>query len=711
MPESQLVTSHEFSETITRIASNSDEKQPLISFQVEGKQDIQILNASGEPISLLSGHSSPVTCHDWISTDILGSASVDGEIRSWMARGARFDCMKMKEVFSNPAGISGIRSTKKLPPQVLLWYSESILILIENGKLTGVKKQFPGKILGAAGIDDDILVLHVDDDSLVMDALDKAMEIKKTRTFTHENRIVLGEAAKIGTSASGFVMIDENGHLVAGAIDEEKIHVLDVGEQVSSFFVDRDSSTIFLGMKDGKVETRGIRPDFSFTDTITSFDAHEFRITSIAFIKKELVLVIGGLDGVAKFYKISSDCLNKRKVQEKKELDWKEQERVENKLRIAEDAVAKGNFDRAKEVLSLLKQGNFPGLGPRIEAIEASIQSKVDSNHARQSEKQRLVAFLEDVAKDRGEILLDEISTGLSTPKEQLKRLIATLNDEMDWEYNEEYECLFLFDRAFSIAKTTEIERQIAKGKDYNPRYAQRRQLGRGRQPERMPSRSPQRPISRASPRPAQRPLPAVSSIQDVGELRKLVPRVKGQMKAMILDPSFATTDIIGLPNLSELLEHYSKQAKFIITDGIISPRLATQSENLGVKIILGQRIHPNLDRSNLKVQCLEFDEIEQIKLPQPERDSSPRRETQPRRRAQSSPASEPSTGLESKLSEALSGDTWKTSDEIFRDAGIKDTFDTDLARITLKQMAASGKIASEVYNGTQYYKKATRKK
>ncbi|HME52267.1 MAG TPA: hypothetical protein VKM55_08615 [Candidatus Lokiarchaeia archaeon] len=714
MPESQFVTSHDFSETITHIASNGGEKQPLFSFQVEGKQDIQILDASGESVSLLSGHSSPVTCHDWISTDILSSASADGEIRSWMARGARFDCTKMKEAFSSPAGISGIRSAKKLPPLVLLWYSENNLILIENGKPVGEKKQFPGKILGAAGSDDDILVLHVSDDGLVMEALDKAMESKKTRTFTHENGILFGEAIKVGPSASGFIMLDENGHLVAGAIDEDKIHVLDAGEQVSSFFVDHDSSTIFIGMKNGKVETRGIRPDFSFTDTITSFDAHEFRITSIAFIKKELMLVIGGLDGVAKFYKISSDCLNKRKTQEKKELDWKEQERVENKLRIAEDAIAKGNLDRAKEVLSAMKQGNFPGLGPRIEAIEASMQSKVDSKQARQSEKQRLVAFLEDVAKDRGEILLDEISVGLSMPKESLKHLIKSMNEEMDWEYNEEYECLFLFDRAFSIAKTTEIEREIAKGNEYNARYTQRRQLGRdgrGRQPERRPSRPPQRLVSRANPQPAPRPRPAESSMQDVNELRKLVPRVKGQMKAMILDPSFATTDIIGLPNLSELLEHYSKSAKFIITDGIISPRLATQAENLDVKIILGQRIHPNLDRSKLKVQCLEFDEIGQITIPQPERDSSPRRETQPHRRASSSPANEPSAGLESKLSGTLSGDTWKTADEIFRDAGIKDAFDTDLARIKLKQMAASGKITSEAYNGMQYYKKATRKK
>nr|MDO8110162.1 hypothetical protein [Candidatus Sigynarchaeota archaeon] len=699
MPDSKLIRIHDFSDTVKQISWNGDEKQPLISFLVDGKQEIFVFNTDGELKQTLAGHQAAVQCHDWIAPDTIASISVDGEMRLWTMRGSRFDCTKIKEPILKPGGIAGTKPVKRPALRFLAWYSDTICEIFENGKPTAVKKSFPGKIFGAAGIDDQFIIAYEADDGCMVEVCGPGFIFKRSRKITFPARVTQVDIIKNTDAITGIIILGDTGKIEASPLDDKKGHQLGSVGEITAFCTDKESRTLFAGNKSGNVSTHAFRLDFSFGDKIASIEAHEFKITVLAFIKKSGLLVAGGLDGVAKFHKISDGFLQKAKAPaENQELDWKEKERAGTKLSIAEEAVEKGDMARAKELVELARKSKVPGLESRIDAIEARMKLKSESKNESESIKSRLLDYLDKIAEDRGEILLDEISKALAISHDDLKRLIKDLDEEMEWEYSEQYECLFLFDRTVSIARETDIERQIARGldethrfrRDETPRFRPRRQFGQVNRFEHQ--------------RPRQQPRPAGvrEERNDVAALGQFFNRVKGQMKAAIIDPELKVIDLVGLPDLSTQLEHLSRPAKFIITDGIISPRIASQAEKIGIKVIIGQRIHPNLDRATLKVNCLEFDEIGRaVTTPG---------EPQPDSLASSQEKKGPAPGLETTLLQVLREDKWKNIDDILSEARITDGFEKDLARVKLKQLAGLGSVETESYKNVQYFKLSRKK-
>ncbi len=703
MPEFQVIKAREFPESVRQISWNGDEKQALLSVIFEGGHDVVLLAPDGEQKHVLSGHTEPVTAHDWVSPDSVASVSVDGEVRVWTVRGSRIDCVRIKDKYPRPRGIVPIPSAKKSDARFLLWYQDASLAIFVAGKPVGIPKQLTGKVLGIYAWENILLLLHEDQGSTKLVVLDMNLVETQSRAIALDDPPVQFTGFKVDASTYGCFLLDTKGHLASCTTKDGKLHVLEKGEEISAFHVERDTRTAFLGMKSGMLYAVAFRQDLSFIDSIASFEAHEFKITAIALVKKLLLLAVGGLDGILKIGRIADSCFQKSKQPiQKPGADWKERERVESKLRQAEDAVGKGEMSRAAELLDVVRQAAVPDLDVKVGQVEALLRAKSGEQQKSQATRQRLIDFLEHVAEERGEILLGEISKALSMPVAEVKRWIKALDAEMEWEYIEQHECLILFDRTASIARVTDIERQMSRDDRSFPARGQRRQLGRGQQAERRPyypaqQRQPAKPQG-PPPRPYGR-VPAFQANEgDFTILKQVAAGISGKMQASILGSDMKIVKIVSLPDLIPFMESISQPARGIVTDGIISPRLAAIAEKAGVKWIVGQRLHPNLDKSAAKVECIELHELESKSFQaHPSNDMKETHDTTEISRS----------GLEEKLLAVISPTKWQNMDEILVSARITDEFERNLAVIKLKQLVASGMLISEVINNKSFFLQA----
>jgi hypothetical protein len=155
----------------------------------------------------------------------------------------------------------------------------------------------------------------------------------------------------------------------------------------------------------------------------------------------------------------------------------------------------------------------------------------------------------------------------------------------------------------------------------------------------------------------------------------------------------------VSLPDLISALESISQPTRAVITDGIISPRLAAIAEKAGAKYIVGQRLHPNLDRSAFQLTCIEMQEFEGRQFDSPVSDEASSPITSPRNKT---------SDLEVKLLREISASKWLNMNDILASAGIYDEFERNLAGIKLKQMVASNTLVSEVVNNIPFFKKPT---
>jgi hypothetical protein len=700
MPDFQVVKTREFPESVRQISWNGDEKQVLLSVIVEGGNDIVLLAPDGEQKQILSGHAEPVSTHDWVSPDSVASVSADGEVRVWTVRGSRVDCVRIKDKYPRPRGIVAIPSVKKSDARFLLWYQDAALQVFEAGKPAGVSKELPGKVLGISALENALLILHDDQGSTKLLVLDMHLAEKQSIAIALDDLPVQVTGFRVDASTYGCILLGAGGRLVSCTTKDGKVHALDKNEEISAFHVENDTRTVFLGMKSGMVHAVAFRPDLSFIDSIATFEAHEFKITSIALIKKLLLLAIGGLDGILKLARIADSFLQKSKQPaEKPGADWKERERVENKIRQAEDAIDKGEMSRAAELLDAVRHAPIPDLDARVGQAEAHLRAKSGEQQKSQATRQKLIDFLDHVAEERGEILLGEISKALSMSMADVKRWIKALDAEMEWEYIEQHECLILFDRTASIARVTDIERQISRDDGSFPGRGQRRQLGRGREFERRPYHPAQQrqPVRQQGPPPRFRGMaPAIQANEgDFKILKQVAAGISGKMQASILGSDLKILKTVSLPDLIPVMESISQPTRAIVTDGIISPRLAAIAEKAGVKYIVGQRFHPNLDKSATKVDCLELHELESRSFSPP-----PSTGMQGTREAPAMSHSD----LEGRLLAVISTIKWQSIDEILASAGITDEFERNLATIKLKQLVASGTLASEVINNIPFF-------
>ncbi|MEX2729625.1 MAG: hypothetical protein Q6353_020370 [Candidatus Sigynarchaeum springense] len=706
MPGFQVLKEREFPESVKQIAWNEDEKQPLFSVIVEGSPDIVIISPDGEQKHVLSGHAEPVVSHAWLLPDTIASVSAEGEVRVWTIRGSRFDCTRIKDKYPHPRGIVAIPTAKKNDARFLVWYQDATIAVFEPGKPATVTKEWPGNVLAVCALENAIIVLYHEQGSTAIKVLDLNLVEKRSWPIMIDDTPVQAIGLKIDVDIFGCIILCKSGTIVSCTTKDNKVHSLEKRDEISAIHVERDTRMLFLGMKSGLVHAVSFRPDLSFIDTIATFEAHEFKITALAFNKRLLLLVLGCLDGVLKITRVDAGSIQKvSQISPKPGVDWKDRERAESKIRQADDAIERGDLGRAGELLEAVRRSAIPDLVQRVEQSQARLNAKAAEQQKVIATRQKLIEFLDRVAEERGEILLAEISKALSMPMADVKRWIKALDAEMEWEYIEQNECLILFDRMMSITRETDIERQMIVENDerYRPKGV-RRQLGR-RRPAERPGRYPAQQWQAArqhGARPASRAqLPAARiSGSDIKMLAQAAAGISGKMQASILGPDLKVFKTIAVPDLVPVLETISQPAGAIVTDGIISPRLAANAEKVGVKYIVGQRLHPNLDRAAINVDCIELHELESRMSSFVA--GSDARETRDM-------TSTPRTDLEGKLLAVISTTKWQSIEEILSSANIKDDFERNLAKIKLKQLVASGTLVSEVVNNILYFIQATK--
>jgi hypothetical protein len=185
---------------------------------------------------------------------------------------------------------------------------------------------------------------------------------------------------------------------------------------------------------------------------------------------------------------------------------------------------------------------------------------------------------------------------------------------------------------------------------------------------------------------------------EDFRILKQVADGISGKMQASILGSDLKVLKTISLPDLIPAMESISQPTRAIVTDGIISPRLAAIAEKAGVKYIVGQRFHPNLDKSATKVDCLELHELEGRSFSPPPSNGM----QAPRPAPEMSPSN-----LEGRLLAVISPTKWQSLDEILASARITDDFERNLAAIKLKQLVASGMLISEVINNKSFFLQA----
>ncbi|NMC05634.1 MAG: hypothetical protein GYA24_10505 [Candidatus Lokiarchaeota archaeon] len=696
----------EYSDSVRQISCNKDERQPLIAVIVDGNRDIVLLAPDGEQKLAMSGHADPVIAFDWISNDTAASISSRGEVRAWTIKGKRVDCTCFKDRCPKPRGLVAIPSARRGDTRFVTWYQDGSIGVFDAMKPGMVSKIFPGQVLGICGVENTIITMIRDEDVTRMVLLGPDLAEKRSLVVDFPGTIVAMAGILLDGTNPGCMLLDDAGRVVSITSTDGKAHVLDKGEIVSASCMDKDTRTLFLGMKSGVIRSVAFRPDLTFIDTVDAFEAHEFKITAIELIKKPPVIAVGGLDGIVKLGRAEEAWFQKSKQSMAKPvIDLKERERVENKLRQAEDAVAKGDTTRAEELVTAARQANIADLAGRIVQVENRIREQRAVQQQAQATRHKLIDFLERVAEERGEILVAEIGKALSMPVVEVKRWIKALDAEMEWEYIEQHECLILFDRSMSIARETDIERMMSRDAMQRPRGGQRRQLGRGRQYEGRPHPpAPRRQVARpqdAPPRPDLVTDACRATGAELVSFKHVASSMSGKMQASILGPDLHVMKTMPLPDLVPALESIQSRVHAVVTDGIISPRLVTIAEKAGAKFIIGQRLHPNLDKNTTRVACIEFHELERgLVKPSPARDGGePHGSTETRQAG--------SKDIETRLLAVISGTKWQSADEILASARITDEFERNLANIKLKQLVASGTLKSEVVNKILFFLQA----
>ncbi len=683
---------HELEESIVSIECNGDVKNPLLSVLVENDATIKVYSREGELKSVLEGHATPVRVAAWCSPDMLVSISTDGELRQWTFRGSKQECLKSKFMVDKAISIVPLPPmTKNAPPRCAVLHAGGEISVVEPSKGVVQRGTFKGCIgmqPRARGggfhlvIQEGGSVRHVEVDGSLKEALpplshDIVQPPVKVQFVTMEG------------NASGITFIDETGKLFSWYFSENKMHVLEDSLKVTAAFLDQQTSTLFLGTKEGTVRSHPLRKNLSAGDALLACDAHDFQVTAVYANPGVLVLASGSMDGILKFHGITRQAFQTVKVDGKKEgMDWREAERIENKLNVARDMVARRQFERAGEVLAELQALAATPYKDEIHRINADLNDAISKRESESEKYQKLLSYLERVARDRGDILLDEICKDLKFSKPELVRIIKVLDDEMDWEFVERYECLFLFKRERAITSMPVLEHHHADRHERKPR-------DRGDYHDRRPRRTllgqeRQHPAPGAHQASA-RPVPSRSGIP--GSVIKAIDTVKGRMVAAFLDRNGTVVKQVAVPDLVQEMETFKGKLAYVITDGIISPRLVDQSAKLDVAGIIGRRVHPNVDPRESKTMVIEFEDVPA--LPANER-------------GQGTNVQKPDDGrnIEDAIVSVLGFDRWTPVDGIMVALDISDAVEQQVIKIKLKQLVTTRVIDSETHEGKQYFKR-----
>lgn len=654
----------------------------MVLVLVQGDPAIHVLDASGDVKHRLEGHKAPVISACWLAGDAIASIDTAGEIRAWLMRGSKVDCTRVRDVADSPVGVAPWPARQRGIQRFVAWSAGGTVHLVEQGVVNG-KARFDAPVLAAAPVAgaDPVHVLVSSGRQATVHELAPGMSARVVASLDDPrwdgaaSAVIVPGAAVLATGASGDVL---SVPLVQG-----KLHELRPGTTVTAVAADAVSRTAVLGTRSGSILAWACRNDWSFIDRLVSIDVHDFSITAIDVHPSGLV-ACGTLDGMFKLFKAPPGFLQARQQPATpRDPGWQDVERVENKLAQTRACLSRGDHGKAREVLDGVEALKIPGFDQAIREIDAGIKDLEVKKAAEASMKDRVVGFLRGVARERGDILLDEIASALGISKNRLKPLVKEMSTSMAWEYVDQHECLFLFERIPQI--TREVRLPAAPGRRHDgppPRGPPGRRQGPPHRHE-TPFRD------RHAPRPAG---PGIDS-RIASLLAREVPAVDGSMKASAYNAKNKCIATVPLGELSAYLDTPTARdagITVLVTDGIVSPRLAMQARALGIVAIAGKRLHPNLDATGAgPPRCVEFDAVLAISGDV---------------EAGSATGGEDIRG---SILDLLDRETWVPEREVLERLALPGEVEAGLARVKLKQLAAAGDVLAEFHAGERFYRKA----
>ncbi|MFX0102302.1 MAG: hypothetical protein ACFFCS_22245 [Candidatus Hodarchaeota archaeon] len=489
------------------------------------------------------------------------------------------------------------------------------------------------------------------------------------------------------------VLLNKTGELSLYQFDDENITRLSDNNKIRSFQFDDSTRTLIIGDKDGVISTYGVNESFNEMNELFSFDAHDFGISALCYFSRMNSLATGSISGLLKFWKTDVDFVQKQSTTAGKTLiSLKEEGKLMEKIANLKKLIQRNDIEKARYIFGQINPGAIKGFEKEYKEIKAIIEKKTRLLEEKKSKEHELITFLDRVAEERGSILLDEIVGTLGQDKGELVHIIESLIDEMDWEFVPKHECLFLFNRSTSIIQESAFEKEIS----YKGQYRVKQRQDYRSRPRREDDRKQKHA---AGPRLEQDSLKNISvSENDQDLLKECMAQVENEMSAIVVERNKKVSDPIPVTDLVNDLEKITKPILYLVTDGIISPRLASVASEKKCKLVLGRRIHPKLDKEQVKMACLEFDNISMLKS----LDSKDAREKDDRtdKDALMSPKR-----IEKLILETLQDGKWKKLDEILEESKITKSSDKMLAKIKIKQLVESGEILKEKENGFDYFK------
>ncbi|MHA1699710.1 MAG: hypothetical protein ACTSWN_12775, partial [Promethearchaeota archaeon] len=698
MSKPELKKTIELNESILSLRWNGDNTDSLISVIVEGSSDLLVYDGGGDLVHELKGHATSIEHQAWLTTHQICTVSANGELRVWELRGKKFDCVKFKREFRDVQALASLVPPKRFKNRFLVFLKNDTLILVENNEIRReIELPTAGRVLYSIQSGEDVILALDLDNYLEIVFMDGDLSTKKQVTIKEIEGPRLARLVQLGGNGVGIFAVNKEQKIAAFNLDKKERHRLKIDDDISCLAVDMESRTLFAGNMKGGVKSIGFDLGVGSFSYLGEFAAHDFKITALDYTPRDQYLITGSFDGVINFWMLPQSMINK--IKEKipsSELDWREREKFEKKYHLLQSLIAKNQLDKALRVLDDLKSNVLRGYERKIEQLTIDLARKQKALKEEQALKTKVIRFLNEVSEDRGDILLDEIVKALDIAKEKIINIIRKAEEEMEWEFVEKYDCLFLFNRTASIAGISKIEQEIARSSRSRQKYRREpsRRYERGNR-QRHGTRGPRLMTPATDSRLKRLDLPP----REFSLVENTIRSITDRMSAVVIDKNGKVSKRLNVVELIPFLERENVKSKFIIMDGIISPRLLNVAEKLNIEMIFGRRIHPRVDIESSKVKCFEFEDLEAIKR---------NRQVKMKSAAVSDGKSQQLLSpaeIERKLMDIMTEDKWEKLDVILEKAGIKKgSMDWTLANVKLRQLVDAGKIEKEIYKNIQYF-------
>ncbi|MHA1792663.1 MAG: hypothetical protein ACTSVI_08465 [Promethearchaeota archaeon] len=721
MKKPECIKELEVQDSVVEIKSNCYQKNVMYSLIAEKNNKIYIFNSNGELLHELGPGPSFVVTHEWVSPVVIAAVYKDGTMRTWEIKGAKSEFKRIKEkVRGDVKCIVSLNPPSSFSRNIdfLITFQDGALARLKNNEFSKLQVQvggniscchsFNGKIYFAT---DDKGLLKIHSMELTLDGLNSFQifqvedGLNKFRVIGHPNKNTLA------------CLLLSGGKLQTWNLENKKTHLMKSDDHAEDFSLDNASRSLAVAFKSGIVEFLPLGENYTFKEFTSRFTAHEFRLSSIFLDGKNKILITTDIAGIVKFWKVPAELLPSKNASKVSAVDkWMIKEQVTQKIKIAKDALAKGRIEKARAIIQDLKGKVSKEFKMELNNIEQEIDMTLKASEKEKQMEEKLVSFLNEVSMDRGEILIDEIAQETKIPKKKVIELIKKLSFELEWEFVEEHECLFLFGRESMITEKISLEREPRSYQKQRERNWQRSHNKRARMDYHRPdtrrySRANVRETSRQKsgsrlrdrregqlPREIRLPPGFQLSKNQANILKSSYSLILNKMKAIIFEKNTNKGKTVALTNLMNELEKMKGNINYIITDGIISPRLVEMASEKNAKLILGRRIHPKLSNASNNVACMVLSDLDSFI-------SGTKQEISGEKISQDE--NEPLTPvkIEQYILKFLKDKKWHDAKSIERGTGVSDPFDVQIFKVKLKQLLQAGKIESDSYNNETYYK------